>query len=972
MDHCDRTSPDKRQLIPAPELVRKAAACASVEEANRYLALADHLCASDTVSALALFEGLSQCRKLEPVRIAARREWLLATEPARFFHFELIQKRVQPESLGAAFVAARHVGKGRDLPRELAEALAAAPERPRLVRLLASLARGSLDARRFAGALLLAMPPQPLDASELDVLEILVLDPWPEVWSYGAAAWGRQSLGDESLAATLGAALAGRRVFRLAAPQDGAAPGPSRSRLRRRALAALGALARDAPEREVTLPVGPVSASRIFEERLLAPDADFWDQASAVYGLLAHEDLTPLAPRLDALCRRGAPQVLANLAYVIDERRPSGTEAIAESVLAHLEPPRDLEGELFYRDTLVRLQEASSGFLAELGSKQVLPRLRSYLAARACFLPAASAAAGSCAVPAAGPGAVADNGGLGVYRLLAVSEALRRLDRLQDLTPRLEQGSEKANRWADAAVEETERGLRAALVALRIDAEPAAARDALVSAYLHEASVLVEETEKHVAEPLTAGVVPKLGTRLWILWRHLRSPARLREEDLSAEEREEYLRVRPADFVARLGKWTAAALERGEGRVHRTLLVYLTRAGSARADLGNEVLKVVPAVLRAAARLDAKAAARARRELAELSAWALDFAEANGRIRADTSTHELIDVLGEHPHAGEDFLAEVDGRLRGAVSRRLLTSLRGAAAEIGRQRREVEKALRGAIDDGDRPGTIDGTFEIVHLLGRGGFGAVYRCASLRHGRDVAVKVCLDASQARGREFQRFMDEAVNIAQLGHPAIPAILALGHHHGFPYLVMELVEGRTLRERLDAGDLDEREKRRLLADLGRVLQFAHARRVVHRDLKPGNVMVTEQGELKVLDWGLAHAARVDAPGYALAGGTLLYSAPEQFDASAAEEHRVDHRVDYFAFGRVVLDALGGLDAALRRRLLESAGGNPWNLCALMDTVVTERVRDRSLAAELRALMASKPERRPETMEGILKLLE
>jgi eukaryotic-like serine/threonine-protein kinase len=196
-------------------------------------------------------------------------------------------------------------------------------------------------------------------------------------------------------------------------------------------------------------------------------------------------------------------------------------------------------------------------------------------------------------------------------------------------------------------------------------------------------------------------------------------------------------------------------------------------------------------------------------------------------------------------------------------------------------------------------------YRVLEQIGAGGMGVVYRAHDERLDRDVALKVLADGLLGDETARRRFELEARMLSRLSHPHIGLVLDFDHHDGVDYLVMELVPGRTLAERLQAGPLAEEEVLELGSQIAAALAAAHEQGVIHRDLKPTNIKVTPRGEVKVLDFGLARLARPEeAPAVALTQtrvvlGTLPYSAPEQLLGSAA-----DHRADQFAFGAVLYE--------------------------------------------------------------------
>jgi eukaryotic-like serine/threonine-protein kinase len=218
-----------------------------------------------------------------------------------------------------------------------------------------------------------------------------------------------------------------------------------------------------------------------------------------------------------------------------------------------------------------------------------------------------------------------------------------------------------------------------------------------------------------------------------------------------------------------------------------------------------------------------------------------------------------------------------------------------------------------ALDQGDRLGR----YRIVGPLGAGGMGEVWRAHDERLGRDVAIKVLPAEFAADPERLKRFEREARATAALSHPNILAVHDVGTHEGVPFLVEELLEGESLRERLERGPLDQAEALRIAAEIGRGLAAAHAKGIVHRDLKPGNVFLTRDGAVKILDFGLARlvvmagtpetlaeaATAAESTQLGAVLGTVAYMAPEQ-----ARGQPVDQRADVFAFGVVLYEMLSG----------------------------------------------------------------
>src|SRR5713226_5301874 len=153
-------------------------------------------------------------------------------------------------------------------------------------------------------------------------------------------------------------------------------------------------------------------------------------------------------------------------------------------------------------------------------------------------------------------------------------------------------------------------------------------------------------------------------------------------------------------------------------------------------------------------------------------------------------------------------------------------------------------------------GTKLGSYEIIAQIGAGGMGEVYQAHDTKLGRDVAIKVLPEACAHDPDRLSRFQREAKMLAALNHPNIAAIYGLEQSGGTSYLVMELVPGETLAERVKAGPFGIEEALKIAVQIAEALEAAHEKSIIHRDLKPANVKVTPEGKLKVLDFGLAKA--------------------------------------------------------------------------------------------------------------------
>jgi Tol biopolymer transport system component len=226
-----------------------------------------------------------------------------------------------------------------------------------------------------------------------------------------------------------------------------------------------------------------------------------------------------------------------------------------------------------------------------------------------------------------------------------------------------------------------------------------------------------------------------------------------------------------------------------------------------------------------------------------------------------------------------------------------------------------------------------GPYEIVALLGAGGMGEVYRARDTRLDRTVAIKVLPESFSSDPDRLRRFEQEARAVAALNHPNIMGIYDVGSEAGVHYLVSELLEGESLRDKLSGGALGSRRAAEYALQVAHGLAAAHEKGIVHRDLKPENVFVARDGRVKILDFGLAKltAAASSSGKGAVAGdimtspggetaagivlGTVEYMSPEQVRGQA-----VDHRSDIFALGAMLYEMLAGERAFHRETAAET----------------------------------------------------
>jgi serine/threonine protein kinase/tetratricopeptide (TPR) repeat protein len=269
-----------------------------------------------------------------------------------------------------------------------------------------------------------------------------------------------------------------------------------------------------------------------------------------------------------------------------------------------------------------------------------------------------------------------------------------------------------------------------------------------------------------------------------------------------------------------------------------------------------------------------------------------------------------------------------------------------------------------------------GEYSVLGLLGAGGMGEVYRARDARLGRDVAIKVLPPSLLSDPEARARFHREARAVAALNHPNIVTIHEVGEYEHYPFIAFELVAGETLKERIERGPMAAAEALAVAIPLAEGLRHAHESGVIHRDLKPHNVMVRPDGQVKILDFGLGKvtAAPVSgnvttmAPSLATEAGTLLgtagYTAPEHLKG-----HPVDARSDQFAFGAILYELLTGRRAFLRETTVQTLSAiiedEPTPLAALAPRA------PRPLTAIVSRCLQKQPERRYATTADLVRAL-
>jgi eukaryotic-like serine/threonine-protein kinase len=263
-------------------------------------------------------------------------------------------------------------------------------------------------------------------------------------------------------------------------------------------------------------------------------------------------------------------------------------------------------------------------------------------------------------------------------------------------------------------------------------------------------------------------------------------------------------------------------------------------------------------------------------------------------------------------------------------------------------------------------------YQVLEKIGAGGMGVVYKGEDTRLGRPVALKFLPEKIAPGSQGMERFQREAQALSALNHPNICTVYDVGEHEGRPFLVMEFLEGLTLRRKIDGRPMNIEMLLDLATQVSSALETAHAKGIIHRDIKPANIFVTDPGPAKVLDFGLAklatepHTQDEDAPTKTLAAtalrdsftqtgmavGTVAYMSPEQ-----VRGEELDRRTDLFSFGLVLYEMATGhqafpgntsgviIDAILNRHAAAPRTFNPQVPAKLEEIINKALEKDRKL---------------------------
>jgi serine/threonine protein kinase len=248
--------------------------------------------------------------------------------------------------------------------------------------------------------------------------------------------------------------------------------------------------------------------------------------------------------------------------------------------------------------------------------------------------------------------------------------------------------------------------------------------------------------------------------------------------------------------------------------------------------------------------------------------------------------------------------------------------------------------------------TIVGKYKIIEEIGRGGMGVVYKAKDTRLDRTVALKFLSSELTQDEEAKKRFVQEAKAAAALNHPNISTIYEIDEHQGQTFIAMEYIQGHSLKQRLEKGPFENDEAKDITMQVAEGLKEAHDKCIVHRDIKPANIMLTERGQAKITDFGLAKlTGGADLTKASMIMGTVAYMSPEQ-----ARGEKVDHRTDIWSLGAMLYEMLAGdrpFQKAQEQALIYAIlNDNPTPISLVRSDVPThiEKVIDKALAKKPR----------------------
>lgn len=334
------------------------------------------------------------------------------------------------------------------------------------------------------------------------------------------------------------------------------------------------------------------------------------------------------------------------------------------------------------------------------------------------------------------------------------------------------------------------------------------------------------------------------------------------------------------------------------------------------------------------------------------------------RTQVEALFDAAMDLSAEERAGYLDRECGANAALRAAVERLLASAeaTGGTAILAG----AMAAALGGTRDEGPLPAQIGANYDVIERIGGGGMGVVYRARDRRLMRHVALKVLPDALQGEPIVRERFLQEAKAAASLDHPSICTVYGVDQGaNGQLVIVMPCYDGETLRTKIDRGPLPVADALDYTAQIAAGLAHAHGAGIIHRDIKPANVMVTREGQVKILDFGIAKLADARLTRSGMVLGTYAYMSPEQ-----AGGEPVDARSDVWSLGVVLYEMLAGITPfrgeSGRSVLAAILRAAPPGLASRRSDVPSE------IETFVLRLLAKEPEDRPSSMAAVITAID